>query len=123
MRSSAWKKLLFPSLPLIVLLVGLEGFQRIRLFVKSNDPRFLYWGVNVQRRLVKPDLRKIPLIGFEPGKNVLHGGRVFRVNNLGMIGNDVEIQKPKGTIRILALAGSAPAGLGLSNAFQPRTKI
>ena len=45
MRSSTWKKIFFSLLPLIIILAGLEGFQRIRLFVKSRyDPRYLFLG-------------------------------------------------------------------------------
>jgi lysophospholipase L1-like esterase len=57
-----------------------------------------------------PDFRKMPRIDFDPGKTVLHSGRVFRVNNVGMIGDDRTIEKPKGTIRILALRGSTSFG-------------
>ena len=105
----------FFILPLILLLSA-EGAQRLRFYWKSDgNSKFLLWGGPGEIQKLNPDFRKLPrwlpkghtdfegVVDLRPGDLVPQDDRVFRINNLGMIGEDIPREKPSDLRRILVL--------------------
>ncbi len=115
MKASRRKKVAFFILPLILLLSA-EGAQRLRFYWKSDgNSKFLFWGGPGEIQKLNPDFRKLPrwlpkghtdfegVVDLRPGDLVPQDDRVFRINNLGMIGEDIPREKPSDLRRILVL--------------------
>lgn len=101
-RLPLWKKLLFASLPIVVILLLIEGACRI-FSTREPEDVALRWRYLQQFH---------PFLGIHrrpSGKKVLddrYGRRTFTTNRLGLRGEELEERKPKGTFRICCLGGS-----------------
>lgn len=121
MKLSLKKQILFSIIPAILAFVSLETATRVHHLYKYGYKSPTKKAIYINQKLAKGIFEDFEKREFEAYPYVMYRTKpnqhydTFNVNSLGFRGREIQRKKPKGTIRIAMLGGSAMWGTGASS--------